>query len=157
HHVDVLVPVHVPDPRAAPAPHELRVGGARGGLVAVHPAGDHGPGLLPQLLVSAALIGGWRAHPIRSLIRPATAGCVWLKKSSTWARRSIPASEPRPVATRDPQAMPSQAASAGAAPRRSPASMPAVKPSPQPVVSTTSTARAGRASGVRIRSWRVAT
>ena len=57
HQVDVLVPVHVPDPRAAPAAHELRVGGGkqRGRLVPVHPAGDHRPRALPQLLVHGAL------------------------------------------------------------------------------------------------------
>ena len=52
HQVDVLVPVHVPDPRPAAAPHELRVGGARGGLVPVHPARDHGLRALSQLLVA---------------------------------------------------------------------------------------------------------
>ena len=106
HQVDVLVAVHVPDPRAAAAPHELRVAGARGGLVPVHPARDHGPGALAQLPVGGAL-----SHDMCSFIRPATAGCVPLRKSSTWPRFSIPASEPRPVATRAPQARPSQAAS----------------------------------------------
>ena len=57
----------------------------------------------------------------------------------------MPASEPRPVATSDPQATPSQAASTGLAPSSSPVIIPALKPSPQPVVSTTSTAIAGSA------------
>ena len=63
HQVDVLVPVRVPDPRATAAPHELRVGGAGGRLVPVHPARDHGPGALAQLPV-----GGAVTHEVCSLL-----------------------------------------------------------------------------------------
>ena len=118
HQVDVLVPVHVPDPRAPAAAHELRVGGAGGRLVPVHAARDHGPGALAQLPVGGAVTHEMCSFMLLldpALIRPAAAGCVRSRKLSTWPRFSIPASEPRPVATRAPQARPSQAASIRAA------------------------------------------
>ena len=87
HQVDVLVPVHVPDPRPAAAAHELRVGGrqGRGRLVPVHAARDHGPRALAQIPVSVS-----RVHVMRSLIRPATAGWARARKSSTWPKSLDP-------------------------------------------------------------------
>ena len=134
-----------------PPPHELRVGGARGGLVPVHPARDHG---LRPLAAAAGRCSCGRRLTVHQLLDPAgrRPAARRAEEVQAWARLSIPASEPRPVATREPQATPSQAASCRARllEAASPASIPAVKPSPQPVVSTTSTGRAGRRPGALV-------
>ena len=146
HQVDVLVPVHVPDPRAAAAPHELRVGGARGRLVPVHPARDHGPGALAQLPV-----GGAVTHAMCSLIvlDPAGHGRLRNAEEVQYLAQVSRSRRPSPGRWRPGRRRRGRARRRLLAwrPASSPASRPAVKPSPQPVVSTTSTSSAGSFTG----------
>ena len=144
HQVHVLVAVHIPDPRAPALAHELRVLRRQraSGLMPVHAARDYRPGPAAQLLrprcaagdrawclcqllghatCSPVLIAALRALILlvtSAAIRSATGALAARRKSSTCARLSGPASEPRPVATSEPHA---DAQPGGVRRRRSPA------------------------------------
>ena len=152
HQVDVLVPVHVPDPGAAAAAHELRVRGGSGprwcpyippGITARHARRSCSSqragacGHVIALPVIRAYVGSARlatrprlraGQEVQDLAEVLDPGVRAQAGGHQRAAGRCPA-RPRPR---------------GSQPSSSPASIPALKPSPQPVVSTTSTAIAGR-------------